>query len=496
MLKERARIVAAIVFAIDLLVVAAGFFLAYWLRHDLLPALGWVSGRIYPLELYLPLLPLALLCWALALVFSGRYRSARIVTFERETFAIVRSGLLAGAIFVLAIYALRLDAALLEDDQISRLWIALLFAASTVLVIVERIGLRLVARRLRTRGLNFRTVLIVGTSPSARDIAAAIAAHPQWGLQLLGFVSGNGGAETAQQPGEIPADRGAAAAESAAPIVGTIDDIPRLVEEMVVDEVIFAVGRRQLDELEDLFLLLEELGIGTRVSLNLFPHTRARIGLVDLDGTPLLSFSTVPMNQLQALSKRTIDIVVSFLMLTLGSPVIVAIALGVKLTSKGPVLFKQERCGLNGRRFTLLKFRTMVADAEQRREDVAHLNERDGPVFKIKRDPRVTPFGQFLRKFSLDEIPQLWNVLRGDMSLVGPRPPIPAEVKDYERWQRRRLSMKPGLTCLWQVRGRNEVAFHRWMELDLEYIDTWSPWLDLKILLKTIPAVLSGRGAS
>jgi len=160
------------------------------------------------------------------------------------------------------------------------------------------------------------------------------------------------------------------------------------------------------------------------------------------------------------------------------------------------VLFRQRRCGLNGRIFTLFKFRTMVADAEERIGEVAHLNEMKGPVFKVRRDPRVTGVGRWLRRFSLDELPQLWNVLRGDMSLVGPRPPIPEEVARYERWQRRRLSMKPGLTCLWQVRGRNQIDFEEWMRLDLEYIDNWSPWLDLKILARTVPVVLSGRGAS
>ncbi len=172
------------------------------------------------------------------------------------------------------------------------------------------------------------------------------------------------------------------------------------------------------------------------------------------------------------------------------------IALLIKITAGGQVLYRQTRCGLNGRRFTLYKFRTMIEGAEERQRELLHLNEMDGPVFKLKQDPRVTWIGRFLRRFSLDELPQLWNVLRGDMSLVGPRPPIPDEVARYQRWQRRRLSMKPGLTCLWQISGRNQIDFDRWMKLDLEYIDSWSPWLDVKILLKTVPAVLSGRGAS
>jgi exopolysaccharide biosynthesis polyprenyl glycosylphosphotransferase len=230
--------------------------------------------------------------------------------------------------------------------------------------------------------------------------------------------------------------------------------------------------------------------------MNIFPHTRAAVQLEELDGMPILTYSTTPTNVLQLFAKRAIDVTVSVSLLVIALPVILAIAAAIKLSSSGAVLFRQTRCGLNGRVFTLYKFRTMVEDAEHRRRDLQHLNEMDGPVFKLRRDPRVTVVGRWLRRFSLDELPQLWNVLRGDMSLVGPRPPIPEEVAQYQRWQRRRLSMKPGLTCLWQISGRNEVDFDRWMQLDLEYIDSWSPMLDFKILLKTIPAVLSGRGAS
>jgi exopolysaccharide biosynthesis polyprenyl glycosylphosphotransferase len=248
--------------------------------------------------------------------------------------------------------------------------------------------------------------------------------------------------------------------------------------------------------MEDLFLALHEQGISTRFALNLFPHTRAQVRMEELDGVPLLTFSTAPEQLVPMLAKRAIDVSVALLLMLLAMPVVAAIAVLIKLTSGGQVLYRQTRCGLNGRRFTLYKFRTMVEGAEDRQEELRHLNEMNGPVFKLERDPRVTRFGRFLRKFSLDELPQLWNVLRGDMSMVGPRPPIPDEVAQYERWQRRRLSMKPGLTCLWQVSGRNQIDFDRWMELDLEYIDSWSPWLDLKILAKTVPAVLTGRGAS
>src|SRR5262249_1206676 len=193
--------------------------------------------------------------------------------------------------------------------------------------------------------------------------------------------------------------------------------------------------------------------------------------------------------------KRGVDLVVSLAVFLVTLPIQLLAALAIKLSSSGPIFFRQTRCGLNGRHFTLLKFRTMQNGAEERLPEISHLNELAGPGFKSSHDPRLTFVGRVLRRLSIDELPQLANVIVGDMSLVGPRPPLPEEVARYEPWQRRRLSMSPGLTCLWQVSGRNDVDFDRWMELDLKYIDTWSPMLDLKILLKTVPAVLSGKGA-
>jgi len=218
--------------------------------------------------------------------------------------------------------------------------------------------------------------------------------------------------------------------------------------------------------------------------------------LHEFDGFPLLSFSTTPTNEALMFVRRILDMVLAFLLLSIFGPlVMLPTAILIKLTSPGPVLFKQKRCGLNGRQFVMYKFRSMVDNAEQLRFELEALNEMDGPVFKSSRDPRITAIGKLIRRFSVDELPQVFNVIRGDMSLVGPRPPLPEEVARYERWQRRRLSMKPGMTCLWQISGRNEVSFEDWMKLDLTYIDNWSLLLDLKILLKTVPVVLLGRGA-
>jgi len=280
------------------------------------------------------------------------------------------------------------------------------------------------------------------------------------------------------------------------PVLGRADDLPRILQQEVVDEVIFVLSRRQLEEFEESFLLCSELGIRARVALY-FPHMKARVVLEELEGIPLLTFTNPPGAPFPMFLKRVQDITASAIGMVLTAPLVPFIAAAVKLSSPGPVFYSQERCGLNGRRFTLRKFRTMYEGADRRLDEVAHLNEVEGPAFKARRDPRTTPVGRFLRRLSLDELPQLANVLKGDMSLVGPRPPLPEEVERYERWQRRRLSMKPGLTGLWQVSGRAGLDdFASWIALDLAYIDQWSLWLDAKILLKTVPAVLSTRGAS
>jgi len=486
MLKEQARFLAVVIFLADMALVAAAFFLAYGCRADLLPALfpNHFPAPFYPLGKYLPLLPLVLLIWAPLLLVSGRYRSHRTVPLGEEAQAIIRICATGLAVLALAIYVLRLDERLLGNDEISRLWILLFATFACLLLVSEKLALRTISRYVRSRGYNYRTVLIVGTNSAGRAVAESIRDHRYWGFKILGFVSqGKNGPEPRKKIGRYP-------------VLGTIDQILGIVENNAVDDVVFAVSRRDLNRMEDLFLALHEQGIRTRFALNFFPHTRARVSMEELDGVPLLTFSTAPEGLVPLLTKRSIDVLISLLLIGLSLPVLLGVMVLIKLTGGGEVLYRQTRCGLNGRRFTLYKLRTMIDGAETKRAELEHLNEMNGPVFKLEKDPRVTRLGRILRKFSLDELPQLWNVLRGDMSLVGPRPPIPDEVAQYQRWQRRRLSMKPGLTCLWQISGRNKVDFDRWMELDLEYIDSWSPWLDLKILAKTVPAVITGRGAS
>jgi exopolysaccharide biosynthesis polyprenyl glycosylphosphotransferase len=276
-----------------------------------------------------------------------------------------------------------------------------------------------------------------------------------------------------------------------------LSELQEVLAKEAIDEVFVALPvERYSNIIDGVVQQCEEQGIMVRVRTPMFNLRIARTHIDDLDGVPVISIHSGPQEGWQLFIKRLIDVAGSALLITLLSPLLLLVALLVKTTSPGPVFFRQERIGLNKRRIQLLKFRTMVPDADKRQSELEHLNEAEGPVFKMKNDPRVTPVGRFMRRFSIDELPQLFNVLTGEMSLVGPRP-LP--VRDVERidaqWHKRRFSVKPGLTCLWQVNGRSDVNFERWVRLDLEYIDRWSLGLDMKILAKTIPAVMKGSGA-
>jgi exopolysaccharide biosynthesis polyprenyl glycosylphosphotransferase len=250
-------------------------------------------------------------------------------------------------------------------------------------------------------------------------------------------------------------------------------------------------------QVEKAILACEREGVEAWLVADFFKTQISRTTFDDLHGRPVLVFRSAPETSWQGICKHVIDMAGALFWLIVLSPLLIAVAAAIRMTSPGPVLFRQERCGLHGRPFTMLKFRSMVTDAEQRQHELEALNEMGGPVFKLSKDPRVTRIGMFLRKYSLDELPQLFNVLRGEMSLVGPRPLPVYEVEKFDDpAHRRRLSVKPGLTCSWQVSGRNEVRdFREWVRMDLEYIDNWSLWLDLKILVRTIPVVLAGTGA-
>jgi exopolysaccharide biosynthesis polyprenyl glycosylphosphotransferase len=263
-----------------------------------------------------------------------------------------------------------------------------------------------------------------------------------------------------------------------------------------VDTLVVAVEPEDSSVARAALAIAEQMGVTVCLIPELLASRKARIRTGFIHGLPTLTFRAVPDCRTRLFVKQAVDLIGATVALVLTAPLMLVTAVAIKLESPGPIMFGQTRCGLNGRLFRMYKFRTMVNGAEKRRHDLADLNEMSGPVFKIKNDPRVTRVGRFLRKTSIDELPQLINILSGEMSLVGPRPPLPSEVARYQPWQHRRLSVKPGITCLWQVNGRNRIDFEKWMKLDLEYIDHWSLWQDVKILARTVPAVLRTNGAS
>ncbi len=456
--------------AADALTAFASFWLARQIRLDI--------GRIRPLYAvsnYPWIIPLLVAIWVGVGWITGLYREAAEEGLRRALAGSFKVAVLA-TLFVFAfVFALKLQ-------YISRTLLVLYALVDFALMVAFRVT----AGRLRISLAGCRHFLIVGNTRDSLEIARAIEANELRGMRLAGFASVAPQAESVS--------RAAPPLQHTYPTYA-VRELPGLLARHVIDEVIFTVSKDELDQLEDTFLVCEQEGVKTRLALSFFPHTLSKVSLERLREMPLLTFSTTPENEYLMLLKRLVDFVMAAMMVTVLSPLFVTLSILVKLTSNGPIFYRQTRCGLGGRKFTLYKFRSMKHGAELYREDLEALNELDGPVFKIKNDPRCTPLGRLMRKLSLDELPQLFNILAGDMSFVGPRPPLPEEVQKYELWQRRRLRMQPGLTCLWAIEGRNRLNFKRWMELDLEYIDRWSLLLDWKILLKTIPAVLLGKGA-
>jgi len=413
-------------------------------------------------------------------VFSGfgLYKSRRLSDRRSEVLDVIKATSLGTVTIVVG-------AAIFHITLATPLFLFVFWAASTGATIGSRLILRVVLVWLRRRGRNLRDVLIVGTNNRAVQFAGKLHSHPEMGYRVMGFVDRDwSGMEAFRSSGHA--------------VICDFDSVPQYLRSTVVDEVVMALPMRSFHyEASRIAAHCEEQGITVRMLSNLFDLKLARSSAETWEGDALITHKTGRLEGWPVVAKRAFDLVVSFSLLLFLSPLLVFTAILIKLTSSGPVFFKQKRLGLNKRRFHIYKFRTMVADAEQRMREVEHLNEVSGPVFKIKNDPRITPLGRFLRKTSIDELPQLLNVFLADMSLVGPRP-LP--VRDYEGfnedWQRRRFSVKPGITCLWQVKGRSSIAFEQWMQLDLQYIDKWSLWLDMQILVWTIPAILKGSGAA
>jgi exopolysaccharide biosynthesis polyprenyl glycosylphosphotransferase len=471
MLRQRKIIFAFVLYLSDSVAMLLAFFCAYWIRGALPPG---SYAKLFSFSGYANLLLAIFPVWAIVFYIIGLYDFWKGREFWKEIWDICKAIFIASLILGFAVFVLKYH-------FVSRIFILLFALIDFFFIIAGRIFIRKIILLSSRKTEGFRKILLIGVEKRAIALAKKIEKHKDMGLRILGFLSTGDGGVSRRWKGY--------------PVLGRAEDLPKLIDKEVVDEVIFAISQEELQRMGDLFLLCEERGITARLAINFFPHLIAKTHLEELDGLPLLTFTTTPKDELLFLLRRVFDFLGSFTLILILSPVLLLIILLIHLDSSSPAIYRQIRCGLNGRKFTFYKFRSMIQGAEEKREKLATFNIMKGPVFKMENDPRVTRVGRFLRKTSLDELPQLFNILRGDMSFVGARPPLPEEVEQYQGWQRRRLSMKPGLTGLWQVSGRNQIDFDQWMKLDLEYIDNWSLWLDFKILLKTIPAIIFGRGA-
>ena len=408
-----------------------------------------------------------------------RYKADRLVALNTQVKNLVKATGFAS-------FWLMIICAVFSVESFNIFNILIFFAIVTTVGIISRLLLRLVLLSARRSGYNYRFLLIVGANDRAFEVASRIEEKPELGYKIVGFV--------AETPGALEESGNR---QNRWKVLGLLENLRPILTEERVDEIMVCLPvDSRFSDITRIVQNARDLGIVVRLMPNFADGTLLRnMYIEEFDDEYVVTLFREQL-LMQLLVKRLIDASVSLAVLVVLMPMMLIVAILIKLTSPGPVFFSQNRVGMNQRQFRLYKFRSMVADAEARKLELQHLNERDGPAFKIENDPRTTAVGRFIRKMSIDELPQLLNVLSGEMSLVGPRPPLPEEVKRYEWLFRKRLSVKPGITCIWQISGRNSVSFEDWMEMDHQYIENWSLWLDLKILLKTVPAVLFSRGAS
>jgi exopolysaccharide biosynthesis polyprenyl glycosylphosphotransferase len=419
--------------------------------------------------------PIGMAAWAIVWITvvwqHGLYRMRTHWSLQADAARLTRALLLVAIAVFVVLFVINLP-------EVSRLFLATLFGVQLVVALASRILIRTAFRLERGRGSSARFVLLAGTTPMAERFADMIEAHRELGLRVIGHLG------SAPAPGQPAPKR---------PILGSLEDVETVLHEQIVDEVAICLDLQDWAYVEAITRICAEEGKIVRIPADgAVPHLVGAY-VEQYGGLTIQSLVYGPDRILSMVAKRLMDVTGALVLLVLTSPFLLAIGLAIRLSDGGPMVFRQPRVGLHGRIFQVLKFRTMVTDAEEQLDDLAQHNEISGPAFKITDDPRITRIGRFLRRTSLDELPQLWNVLRGDMSLVGPRPPLPREVEDYDIWHRRRLSMKPGITGLWQISERRNEDFDRWVAIDLDYIDSWSLWLDIKIIFRTLPAMLEGR---
>jgi exopolysaccharide biosynthesis polyprenyl glycosylphosphotransferase len=479
MLKEKNKIIVRGRRLLDILLTLVALGVAFYLKKHILP--GSFRGLKEEID-YLALVPIVIIIWYISLNWFQAYfsyRSKRLGEIIANTIKSVSASFM----------ALSLVLYLLKIIEVSRLMMGLFFVLNLLLLLISKIIIYKLLNRIRKDGFNTRNILIVGTRERAKKTIEIIHDNEGTGFRILGCL-------------DIDKEIIGKTIIDDYKTIDVIENLEKVLSDNVVDELIFAMPLRGIENADKYITMAENMGVNTRIIPDweiyciMYTPGVARIKFENFLDMPTMVLKITPPNEGDLFIKACMDKILAVIAFAILLPLFIIIAVLIKLFSKGPVFFSQERFGLNGRTFQMLKFRTMVNNAEDLLETIKEGNEMDGPVFKIKKDPRIIPWvGTLLRKTSLDELPQLINILRGEMSIVGPRPPIPGEVNQYELWQRRRLSMKPGLTCLWQIAPkRNDISFDAWMKMDLEYIDKWSLGLDFKLIFQTFKIMLSGAG--
>ena len=458
----------------DAVLINVAFAIAYWIRYELQWLRAVDPAFLVPFSVFIPF---ALILTVLLLLIyrrEGLYRLRQGTSWFDELYGIINGTTTGIVIMVVLVFVSR-------PTFYSRLIFFYAGALIVLLLSLSRLIKNMWLRHMRRRGVGVARAIIVGAGEVGRTVMRTIVAHANLGYDIVGFVDD----DPLKGTTDIGRFKG----------LGGLDNLPLLVQDEAIDEVIVTLPWQYHRKILAIMAQCERENVRARIVPDLFQMTLSRMSINEMAGIPLISVKQVRISAFALLFKRAVDVAFALFVLVCAAPLMGLIALSIKLDSPGPVLFRQERMGKGGKPFTLYKFRSMAVGAEEQKELLRDLNEADGPLFKIKGDPRITRLGRWLRRLSLDELPQFYNVLRGDMSLIGPRPPLAEEVAQYQPWHMRRLEIAPGITGLWQVSGRSELPFDEMALLDIYYVEQWSPALDVKILLRTIPTVLFGDGA-
>ncbi len=479
MLRENSSLILDMQKTIDIVITCFSFISAYYLKLFFLPST--LKGLTTEPNYYIILL-MIIIAWYISFKWMDMYISYRQQPFYQFFVAILKSNFMGMILVSIAMYFLHIQG-------VSRLLMGIFLILNILLLTLSKFVVFKVLEKVRADGMNTRNILIVGSRKRACELIEAVEKNKSTGYIILGCFDVD-----EKELGQYVVN--------GHKVIGLVKDLEDYLTNNVVDELIFAMPLKKLEHGDRYLAFAENMGIKVRIVPDwelhylMYRPNIAAIRFEDFLGVYTMALQSTPHNEGKILIKHVSDFLGALILIILLLPVFIFIGLAIKIFSRGPVFYTQERLGQNGRRFKVYKFRTMVDNADELQKELEEMNEADGPAFKIKNDPRIIPYiGSFLRKTSLDELPQLFNVLRMEMSLVGPRPPIPREVDEYSVWQRRRLSMKPGMTCLWQIAPRrNDLSFEDWMKLDLQYIDNWSLFNDFKILVLTAKAVITGAG--